>query len=921
MRQIRIDPRSRFGLLLSVLFLAISLSVTAGISLAAPSSLAVQRILADLPEQQENIPYCNTPSEDCNKIQVVVMIDQSGSMRTNDPAPRLRFLGAENLVDLLAYRYLEARAAQSYLQDLVAQGVLEAGAAQIITPTIQLAVLHFGSDVLYNSGWKTIDPKSYDDFEGLKTIISPEEPKGGEATNFIRPFEEAKKLLDQASSQDDQGCPRRVILLLTDGAPAGAQKLRGAALKAHMDRVAAIAKDGMSGKGDFIYVTAFNVKDDNYWGETRPFWEKITCPDSADPPCSSDLPRSKRENTPGDVASRMEKIVATHLGYRHKSFPIQEDPVVFDVSAYLQSLRITYYAPTPKASPTPDASFTMVDPDGNTVKPDGENIILTGQGTKIQVLVIKSPKPGRYQISSETGSTITLLPTYLQLTPKIETSPGALQQFTSSEIQLTLLDTSGKPVTRADFPKYQLDLRAEVRQGDQTWPLSRSEDGNSFKAAFLPVSSGPAWVEVTATLRDTQGKECRLIVEPGDELKVAPVTFQVGEMPEKVCAPSQMPVTYPLTLINAETQAPAVISVPVDWKVSSTSPSGHPVEASIDETGSGQYQLSLQTDQAEDIRTSLTASAIITASAEAKGQTYPFFTDVLTTTGLLEDRSLAFELGKPGTVADRWSLFFNRLFRPGIKDYPGQILIGRRLFGWLGPQDVTIIGRFFNQRTGEDETGIQRFYVQLASEGGGPLLEKANSWIPGEGGIYNLLIPAPRLGVYRLNVIDEGESLACTTIGGLPTLNLLLISDFWEYIFWIFLILLALVLLAWLILMLVCRYVNPPWGYLELVEPNGQVPQWTGLFDSGDAEHAVRSCYTWKLDPPIFGIVMIKARSWDQPTHRVRIELRRVDDCQVYCDYLSHRCTYICWEDRPWRDANLENDFRLTWRTGRPGVE
>jgi hypothetical protein len=335
------------------------------------------------------------------------------------------------------------------------------------------------------------------------------------------------------------------------------------------------------------------------------------------------------------------------------------------------------------------------------------------------------------------------------------------------------------------------------------------------------------------------------------------------------------------------------------------------VAASIQETGAGQYQLSLRPDQAEDIRTSLTASA------EVEGQSYPFFEPEggLLTTGLLEDRSLAFELGKPGTVADYGSLFFNRLFRPWIKDYPGQILIGRRLFGLLGPQDVTISGRFFNQRNGEDETGIQRFFVQLAPEEGGPMLEKANGWIPGEGGIYTVRIPAPRLGAYRVNVIDEGESAVCTTIGGLATLNLLLINDFWEYIFWIVLILLALLLLAWLIWMLVLRSRNPLWGRLELVDPYGQV-RWPRDFDSGDGVMAGGSSYTWKLEPPVFGIVKIKAHSWDRPSLWIRIELYRVDDRQMYDGYLGLRCTYICWEDRPWKDTNHESDFRLTWRRG-----
>jgi hypothetical protein len=366
-------------------------------------------------------------------------------------------------------------------------------------------------------------------------------------------------------------------------------------------------------------------------------------------------------------------------------------------------------------------------------------------------------------------------------------------------------------------------------------------------------------------------------------------------------------------LINANTQAQAAISVPVEWEVDSSSLSGHPV-ASIDETGPGQYQLSLQTDKAEDIRTSLNARARV------EGQSYPFFTGVLATTGLLEERSLAFELGKPGIVADSWSLLFNRLFKPAMKDYPGQILIGRRLFGWLGPQDVVISGRFFNQKTGEDETGIQRFFVQLAPEGGGPWLEKANGWIPGEDGKDTVIIPAPRLGAYRLSVIDEGESAACTTIGGLPTLNLLLINDFWEYIFWIVLLLLAILLLAWLIWMMVLRNRNPLSGRLELVDPDGQA-RWPRDFDSGGGVMAGGSSYTWKLEPPVFGIVKIKAHSWDRPSLWIRIELHRVDDRQVYDGYLGLRCTYICWEDRPWKDTNHESDFRLTWRRGRPGVE
>ncbi|HSB03209.1 MAG TPA: vWA domain-containing protein, partial [Anaerolineales bacterium] len=409
MRRASMDLRSEFGLfltvLLSVLLLALFLSLPEGMGLAAPSTLIVPPIPAEFAEHQDDIPYCGTPPEGCNKIQVIVMIDQSGSISVNDPK-RLRFSGAENLVKLLAYRYLEA------------------GESQTVAPTIQLSVLHFGSSVLpYDPEWITIAPKSQEDWEAqfkdLKTKISPEGLRRGEATNFIRPFEAARNLLEQASPQDGQGCPRRLILLLTDGAPAAAQVFRGPILKAHMDRVTKIAGEGMSGKGNFIYVTAFNVIGDNYWAETRKYWEQITCPANADPPCSNDLPRAKRENTANDVAIRMQNIIATHLGYQYQSFSLRAEPVILPVSAYVQSLRLSYYAPDPTAK------FTMVDPDGKTVEPDGENVIFDDQDPLVQVLSIKAPKPGNYEITSETGGTVTLLPTYSELTPKIEVSPSA----------------------------------------------------------------------------------------------------------------------------------------------------------------------------------------------------------------------------------------------------------------------------------------------------------------------------------------------------------------------------------------------------------------------------------------------------------------------------------------------------------------
>jgi hypothetical protein len=48
--------------------------------------------------------------------------------------------------------------------------------------------------------------------------------------------------------------------------------------------------------------------------------------------------------------------------------------------------------------------------------------------------------------------------------------------------------------------------------------------------------------------------------------------------------------------------------------------------------------------------------------------------------------------------------------------------------------------------------------------------------------------------------------------------------------------------------------------------------------------------------------------------------LQRVDEHQVFDGYLR-RASFIGWERTQWKDANLENDFQLTWWTGVPGVK
>jgi len=310
--------------------LALSPSASSGKSLANPYPYTVLQTPADLQEPQDDIPYCDdrlivppliTPPGGCNKLQVVMMIDQSFSMRSNDPE-YFRFRGAKYFVDLLAYRYLEALA------------------AHIPQPEVELAVLHFGTNVyvpkvtetseVYKDDWITFPPDSNGTwtklFEQLNYNVDPQDPKPGslEATHFTEPFERAAALFHDSSPQM-QGCPQRVILLLTDGGPADAQVYSGKKLRDYMLKMKeTVDAFRMVGDGNYIYVTIFNTVKSYSW-EAQPHWVNIVTEDGV-PPLDG-LPPVAEEFDIQGVTKRMKKIVSAHLG--EISLPVEAWPVVF----------------------------------------------------------------------------------------------------------------------------------------------------------------------------------------------------------------------------------------------------------------------------------------------------------------------------------------------------------------------------------------------------------------------------------------------------------------------------------------------------------------------------------------------------------------------------------------------------------------
>jgi predicted flap endonuclease-1-like 5' DNA nuclease len=580
-------------ILLVILLASVALQVSGGIGLAAPAfpqtGTSTLPLLCSYNVSQH---YCD--------LRMVLLIDDTGSMRSNDPA-LMRDQAAKNLVDILYQEYY--------------QPALDAQAADsgIILPDIQVAVIHFshcvskdpsdncGNDAKFNSGWLPITQREnlYSAIDWLKT--QPNFYRLKQYTHFAEPFQAATDLFNQPAARTENDCVHRAILLLTDGTPEeAAGPLNEPELGNEMGQVKNIVKAYLSEPGNSIFVTAFKIVP-RYWLAAEPYWKDIAG--------SSNV---SLENSLDGVASRMEKIAAAEIGARSSTLsPDPKDARLYTLQLlhHLASLRITYY------KLNPNATLTLTGPAGEPVIPDGTTVTQTGKGTGIEVWTLNDPAAGTYQIkTSAGGGIITTIPLYalsLQLDAPSPAEP--LLQFTDGVIRFKLLDSINAPVLPTDDPPFNLNVQASLKNpaGGST-PLTLTQNGEDYRAAWMPLTTEKVALHVSAELTDTSRNSLWKCEGDGGDLPIDPVGVRV-DLPS-ACAPVNTTVTIPLQWINARTGQNTAIDPSVSWQISSvTTPSGKPVISSANEVDakSGAYRLTITPVLHEDVRSHITAGMVV----------------------------------------------------------------------------------------------------------------------------------------------------------------------------------------------------------------------------------------------------------------------------------------------------------------------
>jgi uncharacterized protein YegL len=174
-------------------------------------------------------------------LDVVLLLDQSGSMMQNDPTNN-RVEASRALVDYLASYWSEEQNHRV--------GLVNFGDTRPIDPVDEYAPL------------VSLDTQRLAERDELLRRIKPLDLGN---TSFIGAFRVARRLLEE-SRRDEKRQP--VLVLLTDGEPDDSRDLTRAA---YFDELTRYLRDSLS--GCHLYVLGID-QNDRYWSRNEPYWRQ-----------------------------------------------------------------------------------------------------------------------------------------------------------------------------------------------------------------------------------------------------------------------------------------------------------------------------------------------------------------------------------------------------------------------------------------------------------------------------------------------------------------------------------------------------------------------------------------------------------------------------------------------------------------------
>lgn len=533
--------------LLPAILLGASLLITATVfaDMNRVTSTPVTPERLDLIQQQRQQPAT------CDELQVIFIIDQSGSMfgfedeegdfvPPTDPTG-LRFFAPEEAVDLLgSLRW------QAYPDS-----------------TIRVAMIHFGDQPRTAMPWQQIDPANKAEYEqllqDLDIYFAPLDNSLGN-TLFLGPMQAAASLFSQVTPQVD-GCPTRLVVLVTDGLPADGT--RGFGWESHLQEVAEYVEQFMPPPDHRIYVIGVDEAD-AFFTNAESAWANVTGgPD-----------RVLRARSQAEMASLLTRIIneaaATLIGRGTVRGCVDEGGRMV-VPPYLQELRVTLF----KA--TPGLHLEIRDAGGRALTDALPGVTVQGFDEPIESVTVSNPQPGIWQVLTELppDSADQCLVSFIGIVAReqvVMPQPGeAVVQFQEVPVAFQLVDSNGDPLPDYNNPDYDLQMDVELVyvNGEEQILTLGANPGQEYRGTVVPEHTGNVSLQVNAISRDDDNVEHAIFNKFVVDFEVRPVRFVMLEGPDAgspIGQYTEVPLAFAMVVTGqqpVELALPTVVSATI----------------------------------------------------------------------------------------------------------------------------------------------------------------------------------------------------------------------------------------------------------------------------------------------------------------------------------------------------------------------
>lgn len=549
-----------------------SLKLFVLIGLLLASLLPVENVLA---RGQHTELLQEQPESDCEEMQLIFIVDQSGSMSEitqgyppSDPNG-LRFSGPNEAVNTLsALRY------QTYR-----------------TATIRVAMVYFGTQASAGMDWTELDVYSEAEHQQLKQNLAlsfePVEAQGD--TNALGAFQFASSLFNRVPSPAD-GCPKRAVIVLTDGMPY--VDIDGFDFGTHMAELQNYVEQYMSTPEHQIYVIGIDLQN-RFWDRVKPYWEDVT----GDP---NKVVQAKDQAEMAGFIIRFAEEAARGLKRTSPGAIVEcVSGGSLPIPPFVQQFKLTLIKPSPALH------LELFDENGNEVQPNGTDIILEGFDEPIESLTIQNPQPGlwdlRTRLPANAKERCQAQLIYFKATGKniFPNDQDKLAQFQRMPIVFKVVDSaSDNPLPSYTNPKYALKTEASLvgpSKQEQQLSLTAKPDQQEYSGEIIPLEVGPSQLEVRAVTNNPDSSELVIFDEIAATVQVQPVQFTLIEKPSGPVEQYQEVILRFAPVTDGKT--PLVLDLPIVASAT-VSYEGEASDLPLTLEDDGAYQAELLVEQA-----------------------------------------------------------------------------------------------------------------------------------------------------------------------------------------------------------------------------------------------------------------------------------------------------------------------------------